>query len=127
MSFCSAQGVHSSFSRHGASHEHGGLAYYDRSFASRVALGSHHRKRGGRRRDRTADRPIILLHCDKFKSGRQCQPESIRYSASAGNLEIVPSPVIETNPQFFYGTGDGSDGYYSEGPIYSERPGSSSK
>jgi hypothetical protein len=28
--------------------------------------------------------------------------------------EIVPSPVIEANPQFFFGTGDGSAGYYSD-------------
>jgi hypothetical protein len=28
--------------------------------------------------------------------------------------EIVPSPVIEANPQFFYGTGDGNGGYYSD-------------
>ena len=31
-------------------------------------------------------------------------------------FEIVPSPVIETNGQFFFGTGDGSAGYYSERP-----------
>jgi len=30
--------------------------------------------------------------------------------------EIVPSPDIETNPQFFFGTGDGSNGYYAEHP-----------
>jgi hypothetical protein len=29
-------------------------------------------------------------------------------------FDIVPSPVIETNPKFFFGTGDGSAGYYSE-------------
>ena len=32
-------------------------------------------------------------------------------------FEIVPSPVIETNGQFFFGTGDGSAGYYSERPV----------
>jgi hypothetical protein len=31
-------------------------------------------------------------------------------------LEIVTSPVIETNAQFFFGTGDGSNGYYAERP-----------
>jgi hypothetical protein len=35
-------------------------------------------------------------------------------------LEIVPSPVIDTNGEFFFGTGDGSAGYYAERPI-SER------
>ena len=29
-------------------------------------------------------------------------------------FDIVPSPVFETNPRFFSGTGDGSAGYYSE-------------
>jgi hypothetical protein len=31
--------------------------------------------------------------------------------------EIVPSPVVETNPQFFFGTGDQSAGYYSDRQI----------
>jgi hypothetical protein len=29
---------------------------------------------------------------------------------------IVPSPVIDTNVQFFFGSGDGSNGYYAEQP-----------
>jgi len=32
-------------------------------------------------------------------------------------FEIVPSSVVETNGQFFFGTGDGSAGYDSERPI----------
>ncbi len=32
-------------------------------------------------------------------------------------FEIVPSPVIEANGQFFFGTGDGSVGYYTERPV----------
>jgi hypothetical protein len=36
---------------------------------------------------------------------------------AAVTFEIVPSPVIETNGQFFFGTGDGSAGYYSERPV----------
>jgi hypothetical protein len=36
-------------------------------------------------------------------------------------LEIVPSPVIDTNAQFFFGTGDGSNGYYAERPNQTER------
>lgn len=31
-------------------------------------------------------------------------------------LEIVPSPVIEANPQFFFGTGDASGGYWADRP-----------
>jgi hypothetical protein len=31
-------------------------------------------------------------------------------------LEIVPSPVIDTNSEFFFGSGDGSNGYFAERP-----------
>jgi hypothetical protein len=31
-------------------------------------------------------------------------------------LAIVPSPVIDPNPVFFFGTGGGSAGYYAEEP-----------
>ena len=31
-------------------------------------------------------------------------------------LEIKPSPVIEPDPAFFVGAGDGSNGYYVERP-----------
>jgi hypothetical protein len=31
-------------------------------------------------------------------------------------LEIVPSPVIDTHSEFFFGTADGSAGYYAERP-----------
>jgi hypothetical protein len=36
-------------------------------------------------------------------------PQSSVTEAPA-TLEIVPNPVIETNPNFFYGTGDGGNG-----------------
>ena len=29
-------------------------------------------------------------------------------------VSIVASPTIEANSQFFFGTGDGSNGYYAE-------------
>ena len=29
---------------------------------------------------------------------------------------VVPSPVIDTKPQFYFGAGDGSAGYYAEAP-----------
>jgi hypothetical protein len=31
-------------------------------------------------------------------------------------ISFVPSPTVDTNPQFFFGTGDGSNGYYDERP-----------
>jgi hypothetical protein len=44
-----------------------------------------------------------------------------RVSHSEGTSEqasfnFVPSPVIETNAKFFFGSGDGSAGYYGESP-----------
>jgi len=61
------------------------------------------------------------------KAGANASPSQPVIAPAPVTSEIVPSPVIETNAQFFLGTGDGSNGYYSEGPIHSERPGSSSK
>jgi len=48
-------------------------------------------------------------------------PVSASVSQRVASLEpatfrIAPSPVIEANAQFFYGTGDGSVGYYAERP-----------
>ena len=37
-------------------------------------------------------------------------------------LAIVPSPVIDTSGQFFFGTGDDCAGYYAQDPL-SERGG----
>jgi putative NADH-flavin reductase len=31
-------------------------------------------------------------------------------------VSFVPSPTLETNPKFFFGSGDGSNGYYGERP-----------
>ncbi len=39
-----------------------------------------------------------------------------KVDATPGALEIKPSPVIEPDPGFFVGAGDGSNGYYAERP-----------
>ena len=31
-------------------------------------------------------------------------------------VSLVVSPTVETNPKFFFGNGDGSNGYYAERP-----------
>ena len=50
-------------------------------------------------------------------------PARVEVSGSVANHEpgnvtasIVPSPAIDTNGQFFFGSGDGSNGYYAEQP-----------
>lgn len=47
-------------------------------------------------------------------------------AADPVTFAIVPAPVIETNPQFFFGSGDGSSGYYSQRAI-EQRPDASSR
>jgi hypothetical protein len=42
------------------------------------------------------------------------KPEKESLSAT---FELAPSPVIEPNRTFFFGTGDGSNGYYAERPL----------
>ena len=35
---------------------------------------------------------------------------------AAEEVSFVTSPTMETNPKFFFGSGDGSNGYYGERP-----------
>jgi len=44
-------------------------------------------------------------------------PSGPAIASGSATLEIVPSPVIDPNPAFFFGTGDGSAGYYAEAPL----------
>jgi putative SOS response-associated peptidase YedK len=60
---------------------------------------------------------------DAFKRTRCLIPMSGYYEwqdasdvEAPATLEIVPSPVIDTNDEFFFGTGDRSAGYYAERP-----------
>jgi hypothetical protein len=48
-------------------------------------------------------------------AARPTQPAAAPAPATS---EIVPSPVIEANPEFFFGTGDGSAGNYSDRPAH---------
>jgi hypothetical protein len=34
----------------------------------------------------------------------------------AQEVSFVTSPTMDTDPKFFFGTGDGSNGYYAEAP-----------
>jgi hypothetical protein len=43
------------------------------------------------------------------------QPVADRGPATE-TISIVASPTIDTDPQFFFGCGDGSNGYYAEQP-----------
>jgi hypothetical protein len=44
-------------------------------------------------------------------------------TAEPAYLGFAASPVTETNAQFFFGSGDGSDGYYAERPAVDRKVG----
>ena len=43
-------------------------------------------------------------------------PATLDVDVASGTLAIVPSPVIDPNPVFFFGAGDGSAGFFAEQP-----------
>jgi hypothetical protein len=47
---------------------------------------------------------------------RPTTPKPAEAEVAPATFEIAPSPVIEPDPKFFFGTGDGSSGYYDERP-----------
>src|SRR6516164_1574059 len=42
--------------------------------------------------------------------------QTVANQKPATETSIVPSPAVDTNGQFFFGSGDGSNGYYAEQP-----------
>jgi hypothetical protein len=54
----------------------------------------------------TAERPHAAINTAANQAAAAPAPAT---------FAIVPSPVIETNPQFFFGTGDGN-GYWADRP-----------
>jgi len=73
----------------------------------------------------TAAAVIVLLSAKPFysamtdpkaASGAEVrQPVADRKPATEA-ISFVTSPSIDTNPRFFFGAGDGSNGYYAERP-----------
>ena len=64
---------------------------------------------------------FAAINADARVSARQ--GPSVTSSAPAhvdtgpATFAIVPSPVVDPHPVFFFGTGDGSAGYYAERPL----------
>jgi hypothetical protein len=52
------------------------------------------------------------------KSAIAAGPAQPAAASAPATSEIVPSPVIEANPEFFFGTGTGSAGNYSDRPAH---------
>jgi hypothetical protein len=55
------------------------------------------------------------IDTEAFASGDVSQSVADQGPATE-TASIVASPVIDTNSQFFFGSGDGSNGYYAEQP-----------
>jgi hypothetical protein len=49
-------------------------------------------------------------------SGADVSQAAADRAPAAELASIVASPTIDTNPQLFFGCGDGSNGYYAEQP-----------
>jgi hypothetical protein len=79
----------------------------------------------GRNRRATAAVVVALLFAKPFYSATTAkapsssadvsQPVADREPATEA-VSIVASPTVDANPQFFFGCGDGSNGYYAEQP-----------
>ena len=67
--------------------------------------------------DRFADYRISPLQHEQCERRHYTHFQTFTRAIEApATLEIVPSPVVDTNSEFFFGTSDGSVGYYAERP-----------
>ena len=60
-------------------------------------------------------KPFYSATATAFSSADVSQSVAHRESATEP-VSIVASPTIDTNSEFFFGSGDGSSGYYAERP-----------
>jgi hypothetical protein len=67
----------------------------------------------------------ILSNTPNARTSVHATHSSTVAAPGPATTSITPSPVIEPNPKFFFGAGDGSAGYYSEQPA--QMNGSSSR
>jgi hypothetical protein len=60
---------------------------------------------------------FTAIRADARVAATQTLPTAtLDVDVAPGTLGIVPSPVIDPNPVFFFGAGDGSAGFYAEQP-----------
>jgi hypothetical protein len=60
---------------------------------------------------------FTTIRADARVAANQSPPSAtLDVDVAPGTLAIVPSPVIDPNPVFFFGAGDGSAGFYAEQP-----------
>jgi hypothetical protein len=60
---------------------------------------------------------FTTIRADARVAATQSPPSAtLDVDVAPGTLAIVPSPVIDPSPVFFFGAGDGSAGFYAEQP-----------
>jgi hypothetical protein len=60
---------------------------------------------------------FTTIRADARVAANQSPPSAtLDVDVAPGTLAIVPSPVIDPNPVFFFGAGDGSAVFYAEQP-----------
>jgi hypothetical protein len=60
---------------------------------------------------------FTTIRADARVAANQSPPSAtLDVDVAPGTLAIVPSPVIDPNPVFFFGAGDGSAGFFAEQP-----------
>ena len=60
---------------------------------------------------------FTTIRADARVAANQGPPSAtLDVDVAPGTLAIVPSPVIDPNPVFFFGAGDGSAGFFAEQP-----------
>ncbi len=62
-----------------------------------------------------------MINATAPSSANESRPVAYQEPASK-EVSFVVSPTMETNPKFFFGTGDGSNGYYAERPEFTPEP-----
>ena len=62
-----------------------------------------------------------MINATASSSANESRPVANQEPATK-EVSFVVSPTMETNPKFFFGTGDGSNGYYAERPEFTPEP-----
>ena len=63
-------------------------------------------------------KPFYSITTAKVPSSADVSQTVADQKPATETASIVASPTIDTDPQFFFGCGDGSNGYYAEQPEF---------
>jgi hypothetical protein len=61
-------------------------------------------------------KPIYSMATQEAATGSAVVSQRAAQEPKIETISFVPSATTDTSPQFFFGSGDGSNGYYDERP-----------